>query len=603
MEEVDASLVEDSDLTATVADSDVYDGDASSEAYSSPEKSRPLFVVPPTDGSMAIRMQNMSLFSGESDSGADEVLDESYTSSSSQATLSESGISSPEKMAFQKPGNQHHFRRTREQPKIISGPHKRPGKLALQDTSSSPKERIIPLGATIRKPVHQVEPGAKRSPRKRRIYSATQRLDVVGLSDSSSRHSPHTPDDDGNGGYEVSSRDKDGVPGDGYRKSITRGVKKNLVDFNSLFFQSSDEDSKKRKERGPCYNYLPKDSWPAAFTEDLSAVDQSQVLSERNMDGHLDHKYMVMILDETVDEGEEFLMYHYPSDNPVAERLLGMKGVFSVLDSAIKTVCGQKIETAVFEEAVDHPSKPTHQTRFKAHSIEMDGWAKGYMFVLITWAPVPDLVLVNMASSLLDLTHYCAGPIHRNFFDDEEEQRTLNHTGTKPRYQTCIRAMRILDPIYRLCAATLFKSDEQTLFLQSFGRGVMWFQPSLDVSHLISERLTALACSTYETNSNHGFEPLCVVIGSTLYHKGRIVASQMSPVELKTSTTLCQLHRLLGRDSSSPLFVTSFAVYTDAGCVHEETGLTIPSRRVLVVVCIGHAVLSVFLAPRAESEG
>jgi hypothetical protein len=46
-----------------------------------------------------------------------------------------------------------------------------------------------------------------------------------------------------------------------------------------------------------------------------------------------------MILDSTIDEGEEYLMYHYPSDSVTAKRLLGMKGVFSVLDDALRQVC------------------------------------------------------------------------------------------------------------------------------------------------------------------------------------------------------------------------------------------------------------------------
>lgn len=83
------------------------------------------------------------------------------------------------------------------------------------------------------------------------------------------------------------------------------------------------------------------------------------------------HSHMVMFLDRTHDEGDEYLLYAYPTSCVTALRLLRMKSVFSVLDGAVSAVSGQQVQTAVFKNLSDEDGSIA--PRISACSVELTG--------------------------------------------------------------------------------------------------------------------------------------------------------------------------------------------------------------------------------------
>src|SRR5690242_10526055 len=56
-----------------------------------------------------------------------------------------------------------------------------------------------------------------------------------------------------------------------------------------------------------------------------------------------------MIFDRSGNEGEEFLLYSYPSNLSQISSLLSLKGVLCVLESGSATMSGQKLSYSTFD--------------------------------------------------------------------------------------------------------------------------------------------------------------------------------------------------------------------------------------------------------------
>lgn len=148
-------------------------------------------------------------------------------------------------------------------------------------------------------------------------------------------------------------------------------------------------------------------------------------LCSRRLDSSLAHGFMFLFLDRTIDEGENFLLYSYPSSSSTARRILAMRGVLSVLEGAVAGVTGQRARIGVLEELTyalensQEPARPgdVHGLRVKACTRELGDIGRGIAFVCLTWSPhITDEMLFTLSRNIISSLRATVGPIHHALF-------------------------------------------------------------------------------------------------------------------------------------------------------------------------------------------
>ena len=153
---------------------------------------------------------------------------------------------------------------------------------------------------------------------------------------------------------------------------------------------------------------------------ELSKKEKKKILNNRMNDDN-NMKFMCMIIDKTVDEGEEFLKYAYPSTTPIAVHFIEMRMTFAALDNIMYSINGQSMEKSQFiKEKQEKQEKNNNEfyneipDSFSAVSIKLTGQLKGWNFILITWDN--DIIANNVyiiALRLLQLISMTNGPLRK----------------------------------------------------------------------------------------------------------------------------------------------------------------------------------------------
>ena len=188
-------------------------------------------------------------------------------------------------------------------------------------------------------------------------------------------------------------------------------------------------------------------------------------------------KFMCMIIDKTVDEGEEFLKYAYPSTTPIAVHFIEMRMTFAALDNIMYSINGQSMEKSQFiKEKQAKQEKNNNEfyneipDSFSAVSIKLTGQLKGWNFILITWDN--DIIANNVyiiALRLLQLISMTNGPLRKIWFKIPSNKSSSNSNNNNlPTLILSLSAMYKLDPCMRILNKTLMNADNEGIFLESF---------------------------------------------------------------------------------------------------------------------------------------
>lgn len=191
----------------------------------------------------------------------------------------------------------------------------------------------------------------------------------------------------------------------------------------------------------PMLRSFPQDSSAAAAAAASTASTSSAspavaslrcaLRSRRQLPPSSPSGFLFVFLDRLIEEGENFLLYSYPSSSHTARRILGMRGVLSVLEGAVAAVTGQKAQVAVLEEegSSNHASAASiteshapPPLRVKACCHELTGIGAGLAFVALTWHPaVSDSHLRALTTNVLKSLRATIGPIHSAIFKPHSE--------------------------------------------------------------------------------------------------------------------------------------------------------------------------------------
>eukprot|EP00808_Paulinella_micropora_P018337 g78755.t1 len=86
---------------------------------------------------------------------------------------------------------------------------------------------------------------------------------------------------------------------------------------------------------------------PSAYAP-LTTQQMQQLRQARKEDGENDHKFLVMFLDRSMEEGKDFLLYAFPtvqnSGARFLNRVLGLKHAATILEAVISSVSDQQIQ-------------------------------------------------------------------------------------------------------------------------------------------------------------------------------------------------------------------------------------------------------------------
>jgi hypothetical protein len=146
---------------------------------------------------------------------------------------------------------------------------------------------------------------------------------------------------------------------------------------------------------------------------------------------------MYLFFDRLIEEGENFVLYSYPSCSRRGRTLLSMRGLLSVLEGAVAAVTGQRAQIAVLDEQDDgdghgvaiapalalekgrmlDPDMLPPPLKVRACTRELGGIGRGIAFVLLCWHPlVRDEHLRALTSNLLRCLRASVGPLHSALF-------------------------------------------------------------------------------------------------------------------------------------------------------------------------------------------
>jgi len=113
------------------------------------------------------------------------------------------------------------------------------------------------------------------------------------------------------------------------------------------------------------------------------SISQSEIkslLAQRSNDpGPEECSYAVMILDHENEEGEEFLMYAYPTHGAFFQRIVALKSAVHCLEGATASISGQSMRTAVLHDtsdSINNPNQPNMGT-ILVTTFGLDGWMHG----------------------------------------------------------------------------------------------------------------------------------------------------------------------------------------------------------------------------------
>lgn len=148
---------------------------------------------------------------------------------------------------------------------------------------------------------------------------------------------------------------------------------------------------------------------------------------------------MFMFLDRSHKEGEEYLLYAFPTRSAAARALIPMRSVLSCLEGAVSAVSGQQVHTAELDLQPDTPGyeksrritictvevsipAPTFFCARRRHSRspfkylpqlgEKEATDSTLCFVMCSWG-APNASLPQLAHTILSTAACVAGPLTR----------------------------------------------------------------------------------------------------------------------------------------------------------------------------------------------
>jgi hypothetical protein len=292
--------------------------------------------------------------------------------------------------------------------------------------------------------------------------------------------------------------------------------------------------------------------------------------------------FSVMFIDNDIQEGEEFLMYAYPTSGPFFQRIVDLKSAVTCFEGAHSSISGQKMRSAVIHDCnplgsrADGLGQSKHR-RVLATTVPLDGWMSGCAFALISWKEdLTDLSLRALAQTVLSLL-YALGPIDRALFDrcEADPAPADPHAPQASRpaegWVPYARSMAVLDPFFRALAKSLFAAGPAALLEASFARSVAWqplpLQLSLDISEALGRLEAAAAAALFAPalSSSVGEADklqqgagtaLCCALGSSLYVDGYVISSHLSAQDVWLTTQFAKLQGwLVSQADTEPLQV------------------------------------------------
>jgi hypothetical protein len=331
---------------------------------------------------------------------------------------------------------------------------------------------------------------------------------------------------------------------------------------------------------------------PAPMPPQPSIMEKDALHTLRLRDGDLGLGFSVLLLDSTVEEGQEFLMYAFPAATPESVRMIGMRMSFSLLGAVMDSVAKQPVRLVKFLDTRD-------QQHLKVCSVALTGSLEGCMLVFATWLPIPDAVMPSLLLTLMDMVTLSAGPLARQDLQTDSDspcgQTDLEREGKDGgaeekgkgnpvqgvQLSMSFAAMAKLDPVLRLFGTAFFQGDAEGWFLSTVPACAPWFHPSLQLAHSLSAILSQLESSPREhadiaalssSSSSSDAVPsasapsasrvqsrnirACHSLGATLYLKNLVVASHLPAPALKSTTTFLQVRGLLRKSDDEPTRVS-----------------------------------------------
>jgi len=300
---------------------------------------------------------------------------------------------------------------------------------------------------------------------------------------------------------------------------------------------------------------------------------------------------MVMVLNDQVGEGDEFLLYAFPNDKQEKKfttPLLRLRGVLSSIRGTTEKLIGQEFRVSSLSG-----DRSDGRLQVKVASAQLAG---SLVFALIAPEMTQNFVLCSMLSSLLGALEMVYGPLtgdpslFLNLIGYEEPSAYDPDRVNVPR-----AAKMALDPFFKLYFPSFLSgppSRSSTRLLEALPQCLPCHAPPLQLQSLFDLELMSLNDKTNEASTGKrtrmrsvrggsagstikellhfqqhhpdgekGSGDVLMVSESALWYRGRLASKRMSSTRTAEISRFCRLHRLLFRKSGSALHVSTHWVH------------------------------------------
>eukprot|EP00466_Bigelowiella_natans_P017731 jgi/Bigna1/79322/fgenesh1_pg.61_\ len=189
--------------------------------------------------------------------------------------------------------------------------------------------------------------------------------------------------------------------------------------------------------------------------------------------------HMVMILNENIDEGEEFLLYAYPNDrhelkDSIAEKLLRTRDVIATMRGVTVQLAGQEFRVANISDDGEA------QIKVKISSVEV---AEGLVLALIAPKETHDVLLCRMSSSIVNCLEMCYGPQRtlQDFLDLIGYEAAEEYNQNDVKISTSARTA--LDPFFKQYFGSFLSGSCETRILEALPNCIPCHVPPLQTKN------------------------------------------------------------------------------------------------------------------------
>eukprot|EP01083_Nonionella_stella_P078820 215930_1 len=261
---------------------------------------------------------------------------------------------------------------------------------------------------------------------------------------------------------------------------------------------------------------------------------------------------MVMFIDRTIEEGEEFLLYSFPQSGPRFERYVGLRTVFASLSGVAKQITDQSMVCTRFlgpGDTLVHMAIEEQETfatvlLVESHSLAMER-------------------LCAMLKDIVRLLSFVVGPLSVEYLKNCQDS---------------------FNPFFR----TYFnlETDNYNRFLLSL-ESISFCRCDSDLKKTIEGKVKQLEDPSVASTegSNTAFN-----ISSCLTHNGDIICSSIVSPGLVCVLSFCRANGFLQRSADDPMHIGWYPVFLEG------------QRATLLITAIFNTILCVILTPESTGE-